>query len=108
MKSILERRRKTLLLPGVTTATPILAASSAAVIVQASGTGLVLVNFAPSSDCYIRFGTSAVTAATSADFRLYADLEYLFSVNLNETPYFRVIRVSADGTLVHYVPGGTA
>lgn len=93
-KTLLQRRRN--LAPSSITATAVTSTSSAAVSAGGSNRRLLVIN--PSTDCYIRFGLSSVSAATSSDFPLYADNEYKFGVGADITHY-RVIRKSADGTL---------
>lgn len=48
---------------------------------------------------HIRFGESAVGAATTNDYPLEADCDYVFDVHVGSR-FFRAIRASSDGTLI--------
>lgn len=80
------------------------AASSAAKDAGVCGQNRGVLVVTPTQNCYIRFGGSDVTAATSSDLRLVAGKLYCFEFNA-ATRYFRVIRQSADGILTWYVSG---
>jgi hypothetical protein len=105
-KSIFQRRTANLA-PEVVTATAFTATSTAAVQIHPNGQGKYIVNLLPTQNCFIRFGTSSVGAATSNDWPLVANQLVRFVIS-NDTNYFTVIRNSADGTLDWYVVGRTS
>lgn len=105
-KSVFLRRTANLA-PEVVTATAFTSSSTAAVQIHSGGTGKYIVCFLPTQNCFIKFGTSAVTAATSSDWPLIANQPVRLVIS-GDTNYFTVIRNSADGTLDWYVVGRTS
>lgn len=102
-KSLLERRQG--FPPGSPTNTAITSTSTAAVATGA-GSGLNLFVISVTTNCYIRFGLSTVAAATSADYPLFANEEYVLEVPSNQITHYRLIRASADGVASAYIVGG--
>jgi hypothetical protein len=90
--------------PLVVTATSVSTSSSAAVQAHSGGaTGKQKAVFFSTVDCYLRFGTSGVSAASSEDELLPANTCY--PVNLtNSTTYFRVLGTDS-GTLYSFIEG---
>lgn len=105
-KSVFQRRTANLA-PQVVTATAFTVTSSSAVQIHSGGTGKYIVYFIPTQNCYIKFGTSGVAAATSSDWPLVANQMVRFVIS-NDSNYFTVIRNSADGTLDWFVVGKTS
>lgn len=104
-KSIFDRQLVTAPLAPV--ATPYGSASTSAVQIHYRGLGKFVVSFTPSTDCYIKFGTATVGAASSSDWPLTAGKRYRLSID-NSSTYFRVIRKTDDGVLDWFVEGAPA
>ena len=68
-----------------------------------TGTPQRFVTFVSTVDCYIRFGSAAVAAATSDDWPLAANVPQSFRIHGTAVDrYFTAIRASSDGTLKWY------
>lgn len=93
--------------PESVTATPFTATSSVAIPMTPLSSGKHVVYFTPTQNCYVRFGTSSVGAATSSHWRLIANKRVRMVVS-NDSNHFRVIRASSDGLLYWYVSGESA
>lgn len=92
--------------PEVITATAFATASTAAVPITTAG-GKHTVFFTPTKNCFIRFGTASVGAATSSHWPLIAGVQYRFTIT-SSSSHFRVIRDTDDGNLHWYISGATA
>jgi hypothetical protein len=64
----------------------------------ANGSGFY-VTMVCSQDAHVRFGTSAVAAATTSDWLLRAGVAEEFWCESNDDTHFRAIRDAVDGTL---------
>lgn len=82
-----------------------LTASTEAIPFWSGQNGKLQVVMSATVNCYVEFGTSSMSAATSANGHLLlAGKRYLFTVTRGDT-HFRAIRQAADGLLTWYVPG---
>jgi hypothetical protein len=90
-------------------ATAFTGASTTAAVLPGTGIPALVgcfVTFVADADCYIRFGTSAVAAATTSDWLLPANVERDFWCNPTEDTNFSVIQKTAAGTLKRFRSNG--
>ena len=92
--------------PESVTPTFFTSSSTSAMAMTPFSTGKHVVYFTPTQDCYLRFGTSSVGAASSSHWPLIANKRVRIIIS-NDSNYFTVIRKSADGLLYWYVSGET-
>lgn len=90
--------------PEVVTPTPFTATSSIAIPVSPLAPGKHVVYLTPTENCFIRFGTSSVAAASAVHWPLLANKRVRVIVD-NGSNCFRVIRETNDGLLYWYVSG---
>lgn len=93
--------------PELVTPTAFTSTSTNAIAMAPLSPGKHVVYFTPTQDCYIKFGTSSVGAATSSSWPLVAN-KRIRVIIANDCNYFTVIRKSSDGLLYWYVSGEVA